>query len=169
MFMGFFDGLLTGLTGRTDHYSGQPGDDGNGLGDFLGALAGGFARGVAENSSNSGNMEIVVSEPMSDISLEEFEDIAGDENHVYNFAAENMGKAGCVITKFFQISPENGDKEDAAAVQYVQSHICSNYNICDNMAFLNIVDRKVADSSYLIYSHFSNNNGWLHYVYYMQC
>lgn len=73
------------------------------------------------------------------------------------------------ITRFFQIDEDSVDEEDVALLNDVVVHINENYYVRNQDTFIHFVWRGYSSSytdGWIIFSHYSQSAGWLHYLFY---
>ena len=73
------------------------------------------------------------------------------------------------IDKFFQITEHSVDEEDVEMLNNQEVFILRNFRVVNGDAFSYVVKR--GDSSngwdgWVVFSHYSNSQSWLHYLYY---
>lgn len=73
------------------------------------------------------------------------------------------------VNKYFQVTDDNADEEDLQVISDLEEYITSEYGLKNKTGYSHLIFRSVSDNSvdgWLIFSHYSKSNGFLHYVYY---
>lgn len=71
------------------------------------------------------------------------------------------------IVKFFLITNETADMEDIRVVNNIEQYYWNNYNLYDGDMYESLIQRGEKDY-WLVLSHITNRDSWLHYMYYVQ-
>lgn len=123
---------------------------------------------------------VLGAENMGNCSRQEFISVASDEYTLRrNFEASMMegfkqnsrgffGSRNKIrLLKFFMITNETADMEDRRVIDKIEQYYWNNYNLYDGDMYESLIQRGEQDF-WLIESHITNRDGWLHYMYYVQ-
>ena len=81
----------------------------------------------------------------------------------------NAHRGNLRIDKLFSIGEDDVDMEDVQVINDIEAYIGNNYRVGNGDAFSFIVKRGNLTRGFdgwVVLSHYSNSQGWLHYLYY---
>lgn len=87
---------------------------------------------------------------------------------MYALLEEHLNAQGGSVERFFRITPQNLDSEDADLLSATESYLKSNFRIKNGSSFYTIIVRGATDEGadgWAIASNFASNKG-LHYIFY---
>jgi len=81
----------------------------------------------------------------------------------------NVHRGNYRIDKLFSIGEDDVDMEDVQVIDDIEAYIQNNFRVGNGDAFSYIVKRGDLDrgwDGWVVLSHYSSSQGWLHYLYY---
>jgi hypothetical protein len=73
------------------------------------------------------------------------------------------------IDKLFSLGEDDVDTEDVQVINDLEAYILDNYSVGNGDGFSHLVKRGDLNSGFdgwVVFSHYSSSQGWLHYLYY---
>jgi hypothetical protein len=84
-------------------------------------------------------------------------------------SAVNSNRGNFSIDKLFSIGEDDVDMEDVQIINDIEAYILENFRVGNGDAFSHIVKRGNLNrgwDGWVVLSHYSSSQGWLHYLYY---
>ena len=81
----------------------------------------------------------------------------------------NANRGNLRLDKLFSIGEDDVDPEDVQVINDIEEYIYQNYNVTNGNAYSFIVKRGDLNRGFdgwVVLSHYSSSQGWLHYLYY---